>query len=420
MSGAQAARDTLDAHAGAFERHFASQGYGQLDPEPCVPTSDTSVLFTNSAVVPFKPYLLGMLALTNPGAYVRQPCVRVHNLDLPASDTDCGEFVLQFEMIGALAAREQQERFAQHIGAYLRRVAGFAPEQLLFKVATEDEDLRSMWDSLSDEGPELCDTEVTGYYRWGFGDERLSGRGATFAVEQRSGSYRDLGNLIAFERDGTTVAYGFGLGTETLQACVERARWVIDVSPAGAVRELPGPAEARVADLVGLVVRLEREGIRPASRGHGGVLRKAARQLRAAAEQLSIPADELEAWINELASVEAPSLRDPGSSVRADDTTRGSARVHDLSLFISETVPPESVLDAATTALLELDPQARVVIADIFSGPPVPRGSRSVTLRVSVQSRMAPSSAERAAALETVEGLADALATSLGATMREK
>ncbi|MGP3683421.1 alanine--tRNA ligase-related protein [Streptomyces sp. IBSNAI002] len=380
---ARRTRTRLDGLAGRFVRHFAAAGLAPIVPEPAVPRSDDTVLFTNSAVVCFKPYLRDETPMPAPGVTVRQPCVRVQNLKEVFSDAFSSEHVLQFEMLGALSPPDDSTHLARATAEYFGGVLGLSREQVALKVAGDDLDLSGMWQRAWG-GPILTDTEPRDYYRWGFGHPDLTGRGATFAIRQDDGHYRDLGNLIAFEHHHTVSGYGVGLGLETLAACLDQARWVLDCTPAGALIRPTSVEEAKLADLTGLLARAAGLGLRPSSRGRGHVLRRALAATAALADTLGTSRSQLDDWLRDLAQIE-------GSGLHAADwmsqhlgrhgDTGHHARSFDLSFWWDVPNDPRDLAGHAVACRLPRTQLVNAAVKDVWHG----HGRQSVTLGVTLR-----------------------------------
>ncbi|MBB5855708.1 alanine--tRNA ligase-related protein [Amycolatopsis umgeniensis] len=413
---ARGRRARLDGLADGFMAHFRAAGFGELTPEPAVPTEDRTILFTNSAVVPFKPFLRGDRDFGGNGVMVRQPCVRAHNFGAVFAERFATEFLLQFEMLGALFTADGAEAAAVVTGDYFSRALGLAPEDVLFHVASDDTDLIGLWRSVWP-GPVETDAFKRSYYRWGFGDPRLSGRGATFAIAQGDGTYRDLGNLIAFENEGEATHYGFGIGLETLAVCLDRLPWVLECVPAGAVSPLSTTDEGKLADLVGLLVRLYADDVRISSRAQGHVLRKAVGFTLKMAERLGTSQDRILGRIADLAAVEAPGK--PVAEFVRDDfarisTERTVSRKHDLSFWCEkETSPDELAAAVAATGFPDVVGLAAEV-KDVWDGASAP-GRRSVTLGVEMD---LPVQSGRDDAKEVLRRVAARLGSEFGVALR--
>ncbi|TDE57738.1 hypothetical protein E1295_07185 [Nonomuraea mesophila] len=380
---ARTRRARLDRLADQFVGHFLDVGVEPLTAEPCVPSQDRTILFTNSAVVSFKPFLRGEIPLGAAGVVVRQPCVRVHNLRATFTDQFTNDFILQFEMLGVLAPAGSRQRLSGSVARYFAQVLGLDQADVALRVAADDLDLIGMW-SAAWSGPLLEDTHERDYYRWSFGDPGLTGRGATFAIAQGDGTYRDLGNLIAFERDGSVAGYGFGVGVETLAACLDRHPWILHSVPAGAVPPPSTEEEAKLADLVGLLVRLYAEGVRIRSRAQGHVLRKAVVNTLRLAARLHVDEARLLQRIEALATVEAPG-RPVKGLVSADlarlAEERPATYSHDLSFWCDRGVTPDELAVAAAQVTLDGLLGIACQVKDVWKGDH-DRGRMSVTLEV--------------------------------------
>lgn len=417
LAAARAARARLEEWGAGFADWFCSAGARQLTPEPAIPTTDRTILFTNSAVVPFKPFIRGDQSLGGQWVAVRQPCIRSQNLRATFLTDFHTEFVLHFEMLGAMAPAEQLDAFAAAVAGYFGSELGLTADRVAFKVASGHLDLSGAWQRTW-AGPVSYDGEADGFYSWTFGDEGMTGRGATFCLVQPDGSWRDLGNLIAFEWQGTTVAYGFGIGLETLAAGLTAGRWVIDSTPEGCLSLPETPHHAKLADLVGLLVQLYRAGIAPAKRAHGYIMRKALVYVERLAGQLDVPDEQLIAHLAGIGAVDAPGT-DVEALFRADlaqlRQDAASTRSVDLSFLCDTGLEPEllrsAVDDISRPELLGL----KTRVSDIWRGTSLPAGRQSVTLTLDLTS---PTPLEPAALRDILREISEELRTRFSATLR--
>lgn len=382
---AAAARVRLDRLSSEFTDWFEAVGAIPLAPEPSVPTSDRTILFTNSAVVPFKPYIKGHRDLGG-WVMVKQPCIRSQNLHAIFLDDFHTEFMLHFDMLGVMAPARQLENFTEAVASYFADCLGLPASKVAFKVAAEHRDLSSAWQAAWS-GPVSVSGESETFYNWTFGDRGMTGRGATFCIVQPDGHWRDLGNLIAFEWHGNTVAYGFGLGAETLSAGLSADRWVIDSTPEGRLASPTSPQEAKLADLAGLVVRLYQVGIAPSNRAQGYVMRKTIVYLERIARELGVTDDELIDLLSAIGQVEAPET-DAATRFRADlvQVRSGAAQTRsvDLSFLCDVELAPEALCAAVEEVSLPGALGLEAEVIDVWQGPSLPADRRSVTLTVTI------------------------------------
>lgn len=381
-SCAHRTRVRLDSLAQQFTQGFADAGFDRIPAEPAVPRTDSTVLFTNSAVVPFKPYLRGETTLPAAGVTVRQPCIRAQNLKQVFSQEFSSEHVLQFEMLGTLASPATGPDLARATAAFFHGSLGLGRNEVALKVAADDTDLITLWQRHWS-GPILTDTEPQGYYRWGFGDEDLTGRGATFAIQQRNGSYRDIGNLIAFENQGKVAGYGVGLGLETLAACLWHSPRVLDCTPAGALIHPVSFQDAKLADLTGLLARAACLGLRPSSRGRGHVLRRALTATSDLADTLGVPRARLAGWLRDLTRLEGSSPQTIHwmlQHLEPDSSGIARRRTYDLSFWWGIPGTPESLANHAATWSPPAGVHLDVGVKDVYHD----ETRQSVTLSITV------------------------------------
>jgi tRNA synthetases class II (A) len=257
-------------HADRTLAHFTGLGFTQISQQPIVPYRDKSILFTNSAIVDFKPYFNPVIT-PRPGVAVLQRCFRAHALKDLSDEGVAQNLLCHFTMAGAYVVPDRAVEFATEVHALLTGELGMPPERLRFMVSSEDTELG---EALRATGVELdVDSQPMDFYRWTFGMPGVWGRGASLAVMGESGP-RGFGNIIQVVRDGITVGYGYGAGIEaTVAARYELPRFV-QASPISMFFPTGNPLETRIADLLVGSVLLYRAGVRPGRKSRENVLQQ--------------------------------------------------------------------------------------------------------------------------------------------------
>lgn len=373
---AQRAREGFCAR---FSRFFGKLGWHEIVAEPILPSSDSTLIFTNSAVVSFKPFLRGENVIQPPGHFVAQPCIRVQNL----SRIDGGELysdrLLSFRMVGLLVGVDGVIELVKVIKRYLSN-EGFS-EGVRLRVSSRDADLlESVLESDFELVLDDCSIE---YYTWSFGDAALTGRGATFALPHQVDGYRDIGNLIAFERQGQLIGYGFGVGVEVTMSCQEERWWIGDFLPACAAMQPTSNAERSFLDLLNLTSELIVGGVAPGARGARHVAREAARRLSLAGESAGFD----DAAVVALLEVDllTRGVSDESARAACDKIFPRVSQVQ-RSVDLSFDCPSREIADGLGTRLdTELEDnnfQSDLLLIDIYDGAPLDSGHVSVTFRV--------------------------------------
>ena len=143
------------------------------------------------------------------------------------------------------------------------------PGRLAFRVSSEDKDLVELCASIR------VELEVDGYdqklYRHQFGVQGLAGRNINVALRVR-GELRDVGNLIAIERDGRLIGAELAFGVNCIIARRDELAHPVDASSGALLRNYGFP-QLIAADAAGSAVALALDGLRPVARGRGGNFR---------------------------------------------------------------------------------------------------------------------------------------------------
>ena len=383
---AQRLQETSDV----FLDHFTRRGFRPLVPEPIIPRYDSSIRFTNSAVVPFKPLIRESGQILVPGHHLVQPCIRAHNLGKTDTDEFFAEFLLAFSMLGVISPAARRDDLAEAAAGFLSAVG---LRSGLYRVLAEDSDLYAVGQRTP--GFEVeTNTRKGSYYRWSFGEPEMTGRGSTFATPHAAAGLRDLGNLIAFEWQRRTVAYGFGVGLESVQSCIDGVDSVVRLTPAGATLAPVTVPEVKLADLIGLLVRLIRAQIRPSARGQGHVARQAVLKAVMLSETMRRSVGDVAADIAASADAEHMPLVSAqiedylhryGALTATQDAVR---RIAHLSFLLPAGVEPQDVLRAIDFSSDATVRDASIAVIDVYTGAALPAGRTSVT--VSVDLAIAP------------------------------
>lgn len=251
-----------------FDNFFIGRGYRKFAPEPILPQTDNSILFTNSTIVPLKS-LVEERRIPNPGCFVIQPCLRNQNLQIMHEDEAIPEYMNYFTMLGTLAfpgrygevAEESWELLTQHLNIPRKNIKIF--------ISSQDKDMLSIWQNMTG-GPIVeVDSKEEGYYEWSYGMPGVSGRGLTFSIRFKdSGIFRDIGNIITMKtRGGEVVGYEFGFGVETILSRMFDLTRPIEAATISKIVFFEVGLKEKLADAIACVTVLYRHGLRP---GRGG------------------------------------------------------------------------------------------------------------------------------------------------------
>lgn len=166
----------------SFRTYFESCGYVYKDPAPILPRNDSSVLFTNATITPYKSNLSGKLLALPEDIVLIQNCLRV------GSDTEAGSdpnILTMFEMLGVIAQNRSLDCVTANIINYITSYY-FSPDQLLYTVHEND---KSSYNALVHNGVDVNrikkisgNNDIWSY--WNFGIPGIGGYGATMIVDR--------------------------------------------------------------------------------------------------------------------------------------------------------------------------------------------------------------------------------------------
>ncbi|MDQ3287638.1 MAG: alanine--tRNA ligase-related protein [Pseudomonadota bacterium] len=266
-----------------FLNHFAALGYRLYPEEPLLPATDPTLLFTNSFIVALKPLIRQGLVHEGERLVMRQACLRTQNLHRHPLDCSPMAYGSRFEMVGGLVGVAHLPALLFQLYSFLERsgVAG----RLRMKASTSTEFFLLNCADTPWHGITSIDDEPESYYRWGYGEPGLYGRGVTFALPSEDRSETgDFGNIVELVYDGSTIGYEFGFGVETF---VSRKHGVRNSIAVGPLADLPGrwsaPQFDYMKDLLRIAHTLHCLGI---TAGKGGVRQIMRKTCRALAQQL--------------------------------------------------------------------------------------------------------------------------------------
>jgi len=377
---------------------FGVLGFEAIAPEPAVPTRDDSILFTNSAVVCFKPYLRRERE-ADPGVVVAQDCLRWQNLSDLSEQSLLQHRLNHFLMLGAFSKASRGHDFARETLALLVDVLRVPQRRLLLKLPSKDGPLVDAWQSLPG-GPELAfDSEPAAYYDWVFGMEGVSGVGGTFSYRlSRGGTYHDFGNVISFYGGSDLLGLGLGFGVESFLYALLGLTHFACALPTSANTDVRDPRVGRLVDLLETAVLLYRDGLRPGRSGHGYVVKRVARGIGRLSGELGFARSELSRLIDRFEEGEYGGSSGVAEVILADCDRYAPGSAHhelvrrDVSLLCPSAIEPDAL---ASHVRREFgDRLAAVDVFDVYDGPAIPEHQRSVGLALRFHGRNGASDGE--------------------------
>ncbi len=196
----------------SFEQFFSQLGYQVLAEQPLLAGEvDKSVIFIGSSTNIFKQYLVGPNKLPDFGVILYQRKIRQQNTRDYYHDKSL-KFSSYFTGGGLLVPIEKSLFAVQQIIEFLQTKMDIPAVDLVIKISSEDSDHELLWENT---GIKMeFDTEKDYFYRWMFGIDGLTGRGATLAVKSLDGKMvDDFSTIVIIEKDGVPLALEWGFGT---------------------------------------------------------------------------------------------------------------------------------------------------------------------------------------------------------------
>lgn len=256
-----------------FRKVFTSAGYTEQAPSPIFPCPDLTTLFTGATINVLKGRLSGN-GLDN--VFVIQPCLRTQSLQHVLDRNFDPEYLSRFIMLGILSP-PGGELISGCICRFFDEFPGLTDRLLVRSSKTLENDTFSKLDS---QYRVEYDTRNPHYYRWRYGEDSLVGVGVTFAIEQSSGEFLDIGNLVLMYKSDNPVAMEFGFGLETFTARLLDKKSPYTMSQNYLHLRLGlSPAEKRLGDCLLVARQLFENGVMPGTGKAASVMRKALRSV---------------------------------------------------------------------------------------------------------------------------------------------
>lgn len=273
----------------AFEEHFHQLGLAKTKPSAIISKVDPSVRFIGAAISTLKPMLLAN-EVPPAGVFVVQPAIRTRCLPELADPRSRYQWSSYFLAFGALVAPEAIGELADRAETFLLNALELSESRLLFRVASRDRDLRELVTQLRSQ------IEVDGYaqanYRHRFGPGGLTGRNLNFAILVDEVPL-DVGNLILIERGGKVIGAEVAFGASVLLARALGLNHPAAASPLADQMQVRTWDEVKCVNALEVSIALASEGLRPAGRGRGRVLRSYLEVLAIVRKRAGLSLDQL-------------------------------------------------------------------------------------------------------------------------------
>ncbi len=217
----------IQDYVGFFQR----RGYHPKSPVDFI-TADTSVLFTNSTINPWKKYAYSE-PISNQGIFVnhQQPCLRLHSLTEEltpqvSTERESKRLLGYFNMLGILCEKEMADSLPLDALNLLTNIYKVPMEDISIFVSNENDFINTLEGKVKI----VRGTEKRGY-TWKYGKNyELFGEGAKIRLLQRDGSFASIGQIIKVNSPHkTTFEFGFGVETflSTLESRKDYSAWTI-------------------------------------------------------------------------------------------------------------------------------------------------------------------------------------------------
>lgn len=198
---------------------FANNGYIHNLAEPIIPIVDRSVLYTNSAIIPFKPKIVSNDIPEHP-LFLLQECIRLHETKHTPQENYFLQRMSCFSMFGVFAPMNALSKACHDMVKLLLDVLKVSPHKLVFHVALVD---KPYWESLiSYDVCILVDKTPPKEYQWVYGIPNVFGRGINIGILSEGQTAEDIdcvddidiGQIIVIEKNGIPVCFEIALGVE--------------------------------------------------------------------------------------------------------------------------------------------------------------------------------------------------------------
>lgn len=307
----EAHQDILDAFYGGF----SVAGFLQVDPEPLIPRTDDSVIFTNATITSLKP-LISNRAVPVPGVFLIQPCLRVQNIAKADQGGDLA-YMSYFKMPGVLGHPDSLDALCAAASKFFFQRLGIDPNDFIIRANDECGYLARVWQAHCPCAGIEWDSRPSRYYRWTYGMPGVDGIGFTFAIKHGQAPYEDCGNLVAMRLNGEVVGYEFGVGLETMIARMHGLSSPFEAALISALLPFHNSFESKMLqDCIVVASVLLRMGIRPGTGRARYIAKRVVATLYDSMKRLELGTEELVRIVDEF------EMKEFGSETNLGDTVQ--------------------------------------------------------------------------------------------------
>lgn len=190
----------------AFYSYYRMAGYHKISSSPLIPDNDDSVLFSNSAILPFKKFL----HQESPKLFNLQKCIRFRGgKDLLNPEEP--PYMSTFDMAGAIVSASQRDVIIEDSKDFMLNILDIPKDRLFVDLSSQDTQLEHF---LTEHYNIRLDRLPQDKYNGNFGMDGISGRCAHFSMIYGNGQVHNFGKIIEISSHGRVQNYAFGFGIE--------------------------------------------------------------------------------------------------------------------------------------------------------------------------------------------------------------
>lgn len=251
------ARDSIKSQ---FLTHYRNAGFSELAPCPLLPENETTTLFTGSVSNHFLGKAAKGESIFVKPEVILQPCLRFRYLrDMKNDPAYDPKYMTYFEMLGAFVPHSYKDIEITTCN-FLSSGLGFPIDSLIIKAPDDN----TFWGNAG--VPVAWGGEGDSYYKWDYGDPRITGEGITIAVRGVSDVQEetfDLGNIIEIRQDNKPIGYEVAFGIESLMAALDKKGNLFDQTLVKGQTELDtrNPAVKKMLDAMAAATAIGTTGI---------------------------------------------------------------------------------------------------------------------------------------------------------------
>lgn len=275
-----------------FSDHYSQAGYEEVLPVSINSGIDRTVNFVGSTISVLKP--LFHEGVPASGVFMNQPCLRTQNMRIFYNDDIDIEYNSYFNTSAVLTPPNELNSTTHHAIDFISKLPENTLDRLVVRVSSDDIDLIEAIRLSKFEGQIEIDGREDSYYHWGYGDEGVFGRGLTLSVISPSdGQYRDIGNIVMMEKNGTPTAVEWGYGSETLLSRINDTTQPLESSVISDSFPYEQGSRAKFSDALAATIEMYCAGVTPADKGGRFILKEYLRGLSYLRRKTEVSADDL-------------------------------------------------------------------------------------------------------------------------------